>query len=331
MEALYHGTLKYMAKEMEPSHILHELEPVVEDRLNWHQNNVRPWNPHEYVPWSEGRNFAMLGGEDWSPEQSRLSEIGKAAMFVNLLTEDNLPSYHREIAEGFGRDGAWGTWVGQWTAEEARHGIAMRDFLVVTRAIDPVALEEARMQHMTAGYDSGDKTSLEAIAYVTLQELATRISHRNTGREARHDDPLAEHLLARIAEDENFHMIFYRSLGSAALEIAPNQMMRAITTEVNRFEMPGAKSIPEFRRLAVMLAKAGIYDPSQHLKHVLKPTLLEWDVDNLSLSGDGDKARDELHETLDKQHAEVARFEERREAAQAREAKRAGENRKKAA
>ena len=46
-------------------------------------------------------------------------------MFVNLLTEDNLPSYHREIATRFGRDGAWGTWVGRWTAEENRHGIAM--------------------------------------------------------------------------------------------------------------------------------------------------------------------------------------------------------------
>ena len=55
-------------------------------------------------------------------------------MFVNLLTEDNLPVYHREIATRFGRDGAWGTWVGRWTAEENRHGVALRDYLVVTRA-----------------------------------------------------------------------------------------------------------------------------------------------------------------------------------------------------
>ena len=44
-------------------------------------------------------------------------------MITNLLTEDNLPSYHREIAENFSQDGAWGTWVGRWTAEENRHGI----------------------------------------------------------------------------------------------------------------------------------------------------------------------------------------------------------------
>ena len=148
---------------------------------------AQEWHPHDYIPWSEGRDFAFLGGEDWAPEQSRLSETAKAAMITNLLTEDNLPSYHREIATRFGRDGAWGTWVGRWTAEENRHGIAMRDYLVVTRGVDPVELERARMDHMTSGYDSGDKTPLEAVTYVSFQELATRVSHRNTGKVT--DDP----------------------------------------------------------------------------------------------------------------------------------------------
>lgn len=54
-------------------------------------------------------------------------------MITNLLTEDNLPSYHRQAAEYFSLDGAWGTWVGRWTAEEGRHSIALRDYLIVTR------------------------------------------------------------------------------------------------------------------------------------------------------------------------------------------------------
>jgi acyl-[acyl-carrier-protein] desaturase len=41
-------------------------------------------------------------------------------MLVNLLTEDNLPSYHAVLAKIMGRDGAWGQWVGRWTAEENR-------------------------------------------------------------------------------------------------------------------------------------------------------------------------------------------------------------------
>lgn len=176
--------------EGEQLRLLHELEPVVEENLVRHLNVAKPWMPHDYVPWSRGRDFSFLGGEDWRPEDSPLDVVAQTAMVVNLLTEDNLPSYHREIATRFSRDGAWGTWVGQWTAEEGRHGVALRDYLVVTRGVDPVRLEELRMMHMTAGYDSGDKTALQAVAYVSFQELATRVSHRNTGKAA--NCPVAE-------------------------------------------------------------------------------------------------------------------------------------------
>ena len=47
--------------------------------------------PHEFVPWSQGRDFADLGGEPRSVEQSTLSPIERAALEVNLLAEDNLP------------------------------------------------------------------------------------------------------------------------------------------------------------------------------------------------------------------------------------------------
>src|SRR2546423_4428109 len=149
------------------SQLLHELEPVVAANLERHLGLAKHWNPHDYVPWSRGRDFAFRGGEDWRPEDSPLDPVAKTAMIVNLLTEDNLPSYHREIATRFGRDGAWGQWVGRWTAEEGRHGIALRDYLTVTRGVDPADLERLRMQHMTAGHDSGAKSTLPTVAYVS--------------------------------------------------------------------------------------------------------------------------------------------------------------------
>jgi hypothetical protein len=57
-----------------------------------------------------------MDGEAWSPEHSTVSPAAREALVVNLLTEDNLPGYHREISTIFGRDGAWGTWVDRWTA-----------------------------------------------------------------------------------------------------------------------------------------------------------------------------------------------------------------------
>ena len=88
--------------------LLRQLEATVEENLDRHLASAEDWMPHEYVPWSEGRNFAVLGGEPWSPEQSRLSPVARTALEVNLLTEDNLPSYHAALVSTFGRQGGAG-------------------------------------------------------------------------------------------------------------------------------------------------------------------------------------------------------------------------------
>ncbi len=248
--------------------LLAELEPTVEENLNRHLATADEWMPHEYVPWSLGRDFADLGGDPWEVAQSQLSPIARTALEVNLLTEDNLPSYHREIDRAFGRDSAWGTWVNRWTAEEGRHAFCIRDYLLVTRGVDPVELERARMETMESGYEALDKSLLNVCAYVSFQELATRISHRNTGRYT--EEPIAEKLLSRVAKDENLHMLFYRNIVTAALELAPSQTMRAITEEVVDFQMPGSV-IPGFARKAVQMAKAGIYDLRIHHDDIVTP------------------------------------------------------------
>lgn len=333
-----------MTRELTQLELLRELESVAEANVNRHLKAARDWNPHDYVPWDEGRNFAALGGTDYDPEQSRLSDVAQAAMITNLLTEDNLPSYHRVIAENFSMDSAWGYWVGRWTAEENRHGIAMRDYLVVTRGVDPVALEQARMTHMTNGYspeltagdrageltsDKGQAGLLRAVAYVTFQELATRVSHKNTGKAC--NDPIADKLLQRIAADENLHMQFYRNVCGAGMDIAPDQTLRAVTDIVTNFQMPGA-GMPNFRRHGVLMAKHGIYDLRQHLNEVVMPVLRKWDVFGRDDFGpEGEKTREELAAFLDQLERDTVKFEEMRDRSLAREAlKKAREQEKKA-
>jgi len=290
--------------------LLKQLEPTVEENLGRHLAAAEEWMPHEYVPWSEGRNFAALSGEPWSVEQSRLSPIARTALELNLLTEDNLPSYHRELGHTFDRDGAWWAWVNRWTAEEGRHASCIRDYLLVTRGVDPERLERARMATLQAGWDSGNKPLLHACAYVSFQELATRVSHRNTGRNC--EDPIAEKLLARIAVDENLHMIFYRNLVEAALEIAPSQTLRAIADEVVGFVMPGSV-VPGFARKAVQIAQAGIYDLRIHHDDVIMPLVRHWRVfDAEGLDPGGEQARQDLAAALKALDARAERFVQRR-------------------
>ncbi|MBF6334043.1 acyl-ACP desaturase [Nocardia transvalensis] len=312
-----------MTKELTQLQILTELEPVAEQNLNRHLSMAKDWHPHDYVPWDNGRNFAAMDGVDWDPSQSKLSEIAKVSMITNLLTEDNLPSYHREIAENFSQDGPWGTWVGRWTAEENRHSIVIRDYLVVTRGVDPVALEQARMVHMTNGArgPEGWGGFLDNVAYVTFQELATRVSHRNTGKVC--NDPIADRLLQRVAADENLHMIFYRTMCGAGLDLVPDQAIEAIVKVLTHFTMPGY-GMPNWRRNGVMMAKHGIYDLRQHMEEVVAPVLKHWNVfERTDFGPRGEKAREELAAYMDKLAKDVAKFEEQRDRLLAREAARA--------
>jgi len=287
-----------------------ELEATVEENLHRHLAAAQDWMPHEYVPWSEGRNFGLLGGEPWSDEQSRLTPVTRAALELNLLTEDNLPSYHRELVHTFGFKGAWGAWVNRWTAEEGRHASCIRDYLLITRGVDPERLERDRMATVQAGFYSEGKPLLHGCAYVAFQELATRVSHRNTGRYS--GDPTAEKLLVRIAMDENLHMIFYRNIVGAALEIVPNQTMRAIADEAAGFVMPGSV-VPGYARKAVQIANAGIYDLRIHHDDVLMPLLRHWQVFELSdLDEQGEQAREDLIAALAALDARATRFAERR-------------------
>ena len=288
------------SKDLTNVQLLHELEPVAEQLLNRHLSMFKDWNPHDYVPWSDGKNFSALDGQDWEPEQSRIPEVAQVAIVQNLLTEDNLPSYTREIAMNFTMDGPWGQWLNRWTTEEARHSIALRDYLVVTRAVDPVALERLRLEQMTRGFSPGQnqqgdlfaESLFDAVMYVSFQELATRVSHRNTGLVC--EDPIARQLMARVSHDENLHMIFYRDVSAAGLDIAPNQAIASVHRILRNFKMPGF-TVPEFRRKAVIIAVGGVYDPRIHLNEVVLPVLRNWRIfDREDFSGEGARMRDDL-------------------------------------
>ena len=131
------------------------------------------------------------------------------------------------------------------------------------------------MAQLQQGYDHDAPDTLHGLAYVAFQELATRIAHRNTGRYS--DDPVADKIMVRIAADENLHMVFYRDIIKAALDIEPSAAVRAIVDEVLAFQMPGA-GIPGFLRKAADIAKAGIYDLRVHRDEVLLPIIRYWGV-----------------------------------------------------
>ncbi|MDQ1466737.1 MAG: acyl-[acyl-carrier-protein] desaturase [Actinomycetota bacterium] len=285
-----------------------DLQPVVATLLDRHLETTREWFPHELVPWSKGRDF--VAGVAWDAGESRLPAAARIALVVNLLTEDNLPYYSATLG-GLGTEGAWGEWMRRWTAEEGRHAIVIRDYLTVTRSVDPVALERERMGQVSKGEVPEFDSTAEAIVYTTLQELATRISHRNTGNLL--DDDAGRAVMTRVAADENLHHLFYRDLASAAIELDPSQMVVAMERVVREFAMPGT-GIPDFPMRARVMAKAGVYDFSIHHDQILVPVVLSrWGLTDLTgLDSEAERARDDLVTYIDRLGKVARRVEERR-------------------
>ncbi|HSL09975.1 MAG TPA: acyl-ACP desaturase [Actinomycetota bacterium] len=302
-----------MTRELRPrsaSELLQELEPLLSVELDRHNEQAVEWFPHEYVPYERGRNFV---DEPWTPSDSGLPDIASIAMEVNLLTEDNLPYYTLALTRTFGHTEAWDAWVRRWTAEEGRHSIVLRDYLTVTRGIDPTRLEVQRMDMVQRGWYpdfATELTPLDGLVYTTLQELATRIAHRNTGTVSA--DAEALRILQRIAADENLHYLFYRSMGEGALALWPSQMMHAIERQVVGFSMPGA-DMPAFADRAKRMAQAGVYNFRIHHDQILSRVLLQhWKIDRVDgLTDEAKEARDRTLAFMRKLDRVASRLDER--------------------
>jgi acyl-[acyl-carrier-protein] desaturase len=289
--------------------LLAELVPTGEQLLDRHLATAKEWFPHEFVPWSRGRDF--VPGEQFDPDASSIPAGARSALLVNLLTEDNLPHYYRVIVSHFGNDSVWAEWNRRWTAEEGRHSIVIRDYLTVTRSIDLHELERARMAQVSAGKVPDPPGIRDGIVYVALQELATRISHRNTGKLL--EDPAGEAVMSRVAADENLHHIFYRDLVAAALELDPSGMVAAIDRQVRTFEMPGA-GIPDFARHARAIADVGVYDFKSHHDNILVPVVFKhWRIEQLqNLKSAAAVARDRVVDHIERVGLAAKRMAARR-------------------
>jgi acyl-[acyl-carrier-protein] desaturase len=316
--------------------------------VDYYIEKANLWTPAMMLPWSLGENYPK--DEIWTPEDSPMPEVVRTAFIIGLLTEDNLPWYTQTIEEKFGKDDALKFWNRIWVAEEGRHSEVMRNYMSLAHIVDPVQLERDRMAQVVGAKTPHPPTVAEAMVYVTLQELATRISHQNTSHligetEASDNDlfPLNQHrnalanmdpeivrgmqpeerdayarqvgraIMNRVAGDENKHFAFYGDSTSAAKEVDPSTIVLAIERQVRGFQMPG-EGIRNFLEQAFELSEAGVYDLPIHINQIVKPVVLgRWGLKGMvGLSDAAEKSRERTIKFIDIVSSKAKRFEEQR-------------------
>jgi len=261
-----------MAQRPVANALIVELEPVVQQELRRHIDSEDVWYAHDYVPFEQGENFAFLGGSDWDPSQVTLPKTITDALEILLITKDNLAGYHRELVFSFILEGKFGRWLGRWTAEEHLHAIALRNYLVVTREIDPAANEDVRVEHVMKGYRADTYSQVERLVFMAFFEREHAVFCRNL--EAQITEPTLKELVGRIARDEDRHEEFFANLVSHLLSYSREETIAAIAARAADLDVVGG-DIDAYADKVQKMADAGIFGRDQ-LRQVVSDRITAW-------------------------------------------------------
>ncbi|MDT5260580.1 MAG: acyl-[acyl-carrier-protein] desaturase, partial [Mycobacterium sp.] len=166
----------------------------------------------------------------------------------------------------------WGTWIGRWTAEEHLHAIVLREYLVVTRDIDPVANEHVRVEHVMKGYRADQLSKIETLVLMALRAREHGVFCRRLA--AQIDDPTLRRLMELIAVDEERHTVFFENLVRECYRLEPEETIGAIAARAAELDVIGA-DIDAYKDKVVTVAEAGIFDENL-MRQTISDSIAAW-------------------------------------------------------
>jgi acyl-[acyl-carrier-protein] desaturase len=284
----------------DPSHelavkveVLRDLEDRVRELMESHERKRDLWFPSDLLdpaPETDPDAFRIRLRE----QADGIPDPVRAALALNMLTEEGLPHFHRLLAVYLGDDSHWRHWNNLWTAEEDRHGQVLHDYARDTRLFDQRKIEEMQFEYLRAGFHpEWDKDPYRVFAYTTVQERATQFSHAETGRIVGEYEPRLAEVLSQVAKDEARHYAFYRSVFEEILKRDPDQALHSASFILPAIDMPGV-TMPGFKDLADVIRRAGIYGPRDYLR-IVQEQIRYWKIDSLDGLGElGRRAQEKI-------------------------------------
>ena len=273
--------------------VLQDLEDKVRELMEVHERKRELWFPSELIGPAEDecpdQHLAQLRAQ-----AAGIPDHARAALALNLLTEEGLPHFHRLLAVYLGDESFWRSWNNLWTAEEDRHGQVLHDYARDTRLLQQRKLEEMQFEYLRAGFHPAwDRDPYRVFAYTTVQERATQFSHSETGKIVSEYEPRLGVILSQVAKEEARHYTFYRTIFEEILKRDPDQALHSASFILPAIDMPGV-TMPGFKELADVIRRAGIYGPRDYLR-IVQEQIRYWKIESLEgLNELGRKAQEKI-------------------------------------
>lgn len=287
----------------------------VQERLKLFSSPERVWQPSDFYPANETQV------QERKKQAAGLSDDLLVVMAAALVTENAIPTYQTWINRISGVKDESGTdnipWaIGNrwWTADESRHPTAIRDYMNHSGRFDMKKVDITSQHLIRSGFNP--KIGIDpymAVCYVSIQEPKTQISHTNTGLIAgKQGDPNASNMFVRLGGDEGRHTGYYQPIFVEIARLDPNGATIALRDvlgqEIDKY-MPGmlmthdgivppsGKPSPLYEQLSNASIRSGIYTPQDHIR-TIADFIKMCKVENLSVSGEGAKAQEDLGRRL---------------------------------
>ena len=273
--------------------VLQDLEEKVQELMEIHERKRELWFPTDLIgPAADecpDTHIAKL-----REQAAGIPDHARAALALNLLTEEGLPHFHRLLAVYLGDESFWRSWNNLWTAEEDRHGQVLHDYARDTRLLKQRRLEEMQFEYLRAGFHPAwDRDPYRVFAYTTVQERATQFSHSETGKIVAEYEPRLGVILSQVAKEEARHYTFYRTIFEEILKRDPDQALHSASFILPAIDMPGV-TMPGFKELADVIRRSGIYGPRDYLR-IVQEQIRYWKIESLEgLNELGRKAQEKI-------------------------------------
>ena len=259
--------------------VLKCLEKNVKEWMEFHLSKTKLWFSSDFLPSDEKMDDDRKSVSAKLKERAKgIKDSVRTALAVNLLTEEGLPHFHTLLTKYLGDKSFWTKWTNMWTAEEDRHGNVIRDYVRDSNIFNFKEIEMMQFNYVEAGFNPDwGMDPYKLFVYTTLQERATQVSHKNTGKAAGMDEPLLNGILSSIAADEAKHYSFYRNVFKEILTLDPERALISAAAVIPAIDMPGV-AMPNFREMADVVRRSGIYGPWEY-KSIVEEVIKFWEIE----------------------------------------------------
>ena len=222
----------------------------------------RRWSLRDDIPWDKvNRNL-----------NPAIGDVLETFCAVELYLPDYIDKAMPMLRKSRGR--AW--FHANWGYEEAKHSMAMGDWLIASGQRTEDQLRTVETQVGEYEWNLPRDSPLGMVLYGMTQELATFLHYRNLRQHVENDtpgDPALSKLLTFICVDERAHHDFYKQVAKMYVERDRSGTIEELRRVVQTFKMPAVDMLADSRNRVQAIRELKIFDEDIFFTDVVRPLL----------------------------------------------------------